>query len=235
MEDNFRFNNKTHNFWAIYESIKTYYPIGIDNNYPGIFFDYWGLKKLEDIIVTNIHNEKNFRQEWKDYWGTAGQEINLPIIGTTYGQAPSFSSYIELKNEKGETCDYHEELHFAVSLIGPFYTIIGQSATIVNYQKDETQYRFRTVNRIIVSPDDHTQQYFDFLSGKIESKFKGYKFVPYAIHKQTLEGLRVRYRDEKVNRIYHALFNDCVHFSDHGQNDPSVIGDEFYRAKDWAR
>lgn len=235
MNDNFSFNNKDYNFWPIYESIKTYYPIGIENDYPGIFFDYWGLKKLEDIVVSKVHDKKNYRLEWKDYWEAASQEIKLPIIGTTYGQAPSFSGYIELKNEKGATCDYQEELHFAVSFIGPFYTIIGQSATVVNHQQDDLQHHYRAINRITVSPDDHTQKYFDFLSDRIESKFKGYKFIPYYINKQTLKGLRVRYRDEKENRIYHALFNDIVHFPDYGKYDPLTMGDEFYRSKDWAR
>ena len=50
-----------------------------------------------------------------------------------------------------------------------------------------------------------------------------------------LKGLRVRYRDEKENRIYHALFNDIVHFPDYGKYDPLTMGDEFYRSKDWAR
>jgi hypothetical protein len=235
MTENFTFSNADYNFWSIYESIKKYYPLGIDKEYPGIFFDYWGIKKLEDIIVAKVHDDKNFRLEWEECWEKFSDEIKLPIIGTTYGQAPSFSSYIELKNEKGETCDYVEELHFAVSFVGPFYTIIGQSSTVVNHQEGTDQFHYSAINRITISPDSQTQKYFDFLSEKIESKYNGYKFVPYSINKQTLEGLRVRYRDEKVNRIYHALFNDCVHFPDYGKYDPLIMGDEFYRYDDWAR
>ena len=236
MSENFNFNNELYNFWPIYESIKAYYPIGIDNEYPGgLFFDYWGIKHLEEIVVAKVHDDENYRVEWKDYWQKVSEEIQLPIIGTTYGQEPSFSSYIELKNEHGPTCDYQEELHFAVSFIGPFYTIIGQSTTTINHKKDGENRYYGSVNRITVSPDAETEKYYNLISEKIESKFKGYKFVPYYVTKQTLEGLRVRYRSEKVNRIFHALFNDQVQISDNEKDEPLTMGDEFYRFEDWRR
>jgi hypothetical protein len=235
MTDNFSFNNDAYNFWPIYESIKMYYPLGIDNDDDSIFFDYWGIQKLEELVAAKVHDTDNYRLEWKDYWDKISDEIKLPIIGTTHGQAPSFSSYIALKSEKGQTCDYTEELHFAVSFIGPFYTIIGQSSTVINHQENGDKFYYPAINRISVSPDQESQTYFKLLSEKIESKFKGYKFVPYYINKQTLEGLRVRYRDEKVNRIYHALFNNCIDFSDYGKYDPLTMGDEFYGYEGWLR
>lgn len=235
MIENFNFNNDHYNFWTIYESIKNYYPLGIDNSGPGIFYDYWGIKKLEELVVTKVHDQETYRLEWSEYCDKISGEIKRPIIGTTYGQAPAYSGYIELKKEQGETTGFQEELHFAVSFIGPFYTIIGQSTTCLTHRDGEEQSFYPAVNRITVSPDNQTQSYFDFLSDKIESKFKGYKFVPYYINKQTLEGLRVRYRDDKINRIYHALFNDCVQFSDYEKYDPLIMGDEFYRFDDWTR
>ena len=140
-----------------------------------------------------------------------------------------------MKKEKGATCDYNEELHFAVSFIGPFYSIIGQSTTVVNHTEGGDHSYYSAVNRITASPGNETEKYFNFLSDNIESRFKGYRFVPYYINKQILEGLRVRYRDDKVNRIYHALFNDIVQFTDYGKHEPLVMGDEFYRYEDWAR
>lgn len=149
----FSFDNEQYNFWQIYESIKVYYPLGIDNEYPGIFYDYWGIKKLEQIIIDKVHDGRNFNNEWTSYWNEVSNEIQLPIIGTTYGQEPSFSSYVQLKNEKTESCDYTEELHFAVSFVGPFYTIIGQSTTNVKHKEDdESCYHYTAVNRITVSP-----------------------------------------------------------------------------------
>jgi hypothetical protein len=235
MTENFSFNIKAHNFWSIYESIKNYYPIGIENDYPGIFFDYWGIKNLEEIVAARVHDAKNYQLEWKDYCDELSEEIKLPIVGTTYGQAPSFSAYIELKKENGVSCDYSEELHFAVSFVGSFYSIIGQSTTVVHHLKDEGRSYYPVVNRITVSPDKHSEKYFNFLKAKLESRFKGHRFVPYYINKQILQGLRVRYRDDKINRIYHALFNDIVRFSGQENHEPLIMGDEFYRYEEWAR
>lgn len=204
-------------FWSVYKSIIEYYPIGIDNVYPGPFFEYDGIKKLEDIVVKKVHDDKNFQNEWSNYWDTVSEEIGLPIIGTTYGQAPSFSSFILLKEEKGQHCDYFEELHFCVSFVGPFYTIISQSRTEIHGQDKFT--RFKAVNKVTSSPTPETKRYFELLAKKIESKYPDYKFVPYHINELFIEGLRVRYRDEKHNRVYNALFNNLVDFDKYNDGD----------------
>lgn len=208
-------------FWSAYKSIVKYYPIGIDNEYPGPFFEYSGIEELEEIVIKKVHDDKNFKEEWANYWKKASNELNVPIVGTTYGQAPSFSSYIIMKEEKGSNCDYFEELHFSVSFVGPFYTIIGQSRTEV-HNGNETG-RFSAVNKITSSPTEETQKYFEFLIQKITSKYSNYQFVPYHINEFVIEGLRVRYRDEKRNRIYNALFNDLIDF------DLANYGDPYYR------
>lgn len=208
-------------FWSVYKSILEYYPIGIDNEYPGPFFEYDGIKKLEDIVVRKVHDDQNFQDEWSNYWEAVSKEIGLPIVGTTYGQAPSFSSFILLKEDKGPHCDYFEELHFHVSFVGPYYTIIGQSRTEVH--QDGKMERFSAVNKINSSPTEDTQGYFELLSQKIKSRYSNYKFIPYHINELFIEGLRVRYRDEKRNRVYNALFNDLIDF------DRDNYGDPYYR------
>lgn len=208
-------------FWSVYKSIIEYYPIGIENDYPCPFFEYQGIKKLEDIVVQKVHDDKNYNEEWASYWEKVSEEVGLPIVGTTYGQAPSFSAYLILKEEKGSYCDYFEELHFSVSFVGPFYTIVGQSRTEV-HQGDKLE-RFSAVNKVNSSPTEETQKYFELLIQKIKSKYPNYKFVPYDINELFIEGLRVPYRDEKRNRVYNALFNDLINF------DTVNYGDPYYR------
>lgn len=215
---NFGAGREKFDFWSVYKLIMEYYPIGIDNDYPGPFFEYDGIKKLEDIVVKKVHDDKNYKEEWADYWEKVSEEAGLPIIGTTYGQAPSFSAYLILKEERGNYCDYFEELHFSVSFVGPYYTIIGQSRTVVH--EDDRLKGFSAVNRVISSPTEETQQYFELLIQKIESKYPNYKFVPYDINQLYIEGLRVRYRDVKHNRVYHALFNDLINFDMVNYGDP---------------
>jgi hypothetical protein len=208
-------------FWLVYKAIAEYYPIGIDRNNSHLYNEYEGIKRIEKVLIERIHNDKNHQTEWVAYWQRFGVEIGKPIEGTTYGQAPSFSSYIISKEERGQICDCFEEIHFCVSLIGPFYTIYTQFSTgIENGNGVKT---CRAVNRIESSPNNQTKKYYDLLVSRIESKYPGYQFVPYSIFKTPVEGLMVHYRDEKQNRIYHALFNDFFQFG------RPNIGDHHYR------
>ncbi|WP_225000409.1 hypothetical protein [Cesiribacter sp. SM1] len=227
MNQGFNFNSQKYDFWSVYEAIKKYYPIGIEREYPGIFFEYDGIKELENIVVQRIHDETNYHLEWVSFCEVLSEEIKLPIIGTTYGQAPSFSAYILLDEEKNRVSNYYEELHFCVSLVGTFYTIIGQSTTVV---KNLEQDRFYTsVNKIESSPSKTTAKYFQILKDRIESKYQEFKFIPYFISEQKIEGLRVRYRDESTNRIFHALFNDHIKF------ESINIGDAYYGIEGWVK
>jgi hypothetical protein len=226
MTQKFSFNSIEYDFWPIYESLREFYPIGIERSYPGIYFEYPGIKKLEKIVVERVHDNLNFKNEWENFWKGVSEETNLPIIGTTYGQAPSFSSYIILKEERGKFCDYFEELHFCVSLVGPFYTIIQQSRSVIHEKENKF---YDSVNRTISSPIEGTKKYFDTLIEKIESKYLGFKFVPYFINEQLIEGLRVRYSDEIENRVYNGLFNDQIKLGVRN------IGDPYFKMDDWKK
>ena len=66
--DKFSFNSSVYDLWEIYDGIKTFYPIGIrQGEGVGIFFEYSGIKKLEEIVIENVHNEKNFQNRWTNY------------------------------------------------------------------------------------------------------------------------------------------------------------------------
>ena len=127
---NFKFNK--YDFFKIYESIKQYYPIGISNEAGDMFFSYSGFKELERILVENIHEEQNFFDRWKSFEQEIEQEIGKKVQGTTFGQIPSFSSFILLESFTVDNLTRTKELHFFVSLIGPYYTIIGRDYNIVN-------------------------------------------------------------------------------------------------------
>jgi len=50
MRSYFSFNTQTHNFWPVYEAIKTYYPIGIRYSYPSLYTEYEGNKLSSNAI-----------------------------------------------------------------------------------------------------------------------------------------------------------------------------------------
>lgn len=222
MDPNFNFRADRFNLWPIYDAIKTFYPIGLQRFEGSVYFDYPGIKKLEEIVVENIHHESNYQEKWVRVTEEWQNDLNVKIIGTTMGQSPSFSSYLELKNVVYENRIITEELHFTVSLVGPFYTVFGIDRTTL---KEEDNF-YQQTHRTIISPHAAYSQLFGKLIEKIEEAFKGYRFVPYSIHRMFINGLSVRYRDEERNRIYHALFNDWFDF-----NAPTV-GDEYDYGKD---
>ena len=224
MKKLFSFNPNRHNFWPIYEAVKAYYPIGLKGAYPGIYYDYPGIKKLEALVIDNTHVRAHYRERWVKVKRKWQKELGKAIRETTYGQAPSFSGYVEVSRKKVDNCILSKELHVAVSFLGPFYTVFGLDNTVLI----EEDRHYPQTNRVVISPTAGYDQYFSRLREAIEKDFSGHQFVPYFIHHRFIDGLRVRYRDDDENRVYHALFNENFAFS------APIVGDEYgYGMDQW--
>ena len=219
------FNHNKFEFWKIYDSIKQFYPIGIKKDDSKMFHSYPGLQELEKILEDNIHDQDKFNSKWKDFTSEIERQLGKEIIGTTYGQAPSFSSFIILETTKLDNLTRTKELHFFVSLIGPYYTVIGKDNNTINIQDS----RYRSTNYLVLSPEIEFADTFILLCDEIESRFKGFRFVPFGICKQTIEALDVRYSGQNLNAVFHALFNNDVDLT------CETIGNEYYRCENWIK
>jgi hypothetical protein len=234
MLHNFSYRIDRYDFWAIYEAIKKYYPIGIDKREGGNYFLYQGIKDLEKVIVENIHEESKLKERWGNRINNWSERVGHKIKSTTYGQAPSFSARIELENIEIRDRILMKEMHIAVSLIGPFYTIFGSDMTSF-IERDavwkkgmKKRDRFYTeTHRTVISPYKEYAETFNMLRILIEQDFKEYRFVPHFIHSQVIHGVQVRYRDDILNRIYHALFNDFFNF------EAKIVGDQDDGMEQW--
>lgn len=222
----FYFNSDKFDFWTIYESIKRFYPIGVKKDDSRMYYSYPGLKELEDRVVDNIHVDEHFNSRWENFTAIIQKETGKEIIGTTYGQAPSFSSYVLLQSSSIDNLTRTKELHFFVSLTGPYYTVIGNDNSTVKIL--ESQYK--GTSYLVVSPFLEYADIFKLLCEKIEKQFIGFRFVPFEICTQTIDGLDVRYSDEKLNRVFHALFNNHIDL-----NTLRYVGDKHYKYDDWIR
>src|SRR5438034_726729 len=98
-------------------------------------------------------------------------EIVKEIIDTTYGRALSFSSFIIIKKTALENLTRAKELHFCVSLVGPYYTIIGAD---INTVKIEERH-YMSTSYLVVSPENEFADTFRLLVDKIENRFQGYR------------------------------------------------------------
>ena len=63
---------------------------------------------------------------------------------------------------------------------------------------------------------------------KLKNQFKGFRFVPFEICQQTIEGLYVRYSDENINSVFHALFNNHVDLTVWRK-----MGNDYFKGEDW--
>ena len=221
------FNSDKFDFWKIYEAIKHFYPIGIKKDDNKMYYSYTGLKELKDIVVDNTHDENHFNERWRNFTKDIEKEIGKEIIGTTYGQAPSFSSFVLLDTVSVDNLTRTKELHFFVSLVGPFYTIIGQDNNTVKLDENKN---YRSTSYLVVSPENEFADPFKLLCDKIENRFIGFHFVPFELCQQTIDGLDVHYSDEKLNSVFHALFNNHVDLTVWRK-----IGNDYFKSEDWIK
>lgn len=238
--EKFSFNCHLYNLWNIYNRIKIFYPIGIPKGEGvGIFFEYPGLKKLEEIIIDNVHNEKNFQERWTNYNIELKKILEKEIIGTTYGQAPSFSSSIVIEKNVIGTCTHLKELHFAISFVGNFFTIYGLDSTRILDEKEGYK-GYGAVNVLTASPYKEFEKDFLLLENSIRTKYPNYKMIPYGFGKQIMDGLQVRYSDAEVCSIQMALFNDIIQPRNNFRFTQGMIvdhtrGDVYYGIEDWKK
>jgi hypothetical protein len=221
------FNSDKFDFWKIYDAIKRFYPIGVKRDESKMYFSYPGLKELEDIVVDNIHDDNHFIERWDNFTKDIEKEIGKEIIGTTYGQAPSFSSYVLLDTTSIDNLTRTKELHFFVSLVGPFYTIVGQDNNTVKLEEHKN---YRSTSYLVLSPENEFADTFKLLCDRIENRFNGFRFVPFEICQQTIDGLDVRYSDENLDTIFHALFNNHIDLTIWQK-----IGNDYFKAEDWIK
>lgn len=231
MRHNFSFNSDVYDFWEIYEAIKKYYPIGLERGQgDGIYFEYSGIKELEKIVVENIHDDKNFNARWEDFAKEIGKELNQEIIGTTYGQAPSFSSSVILERNTLGNCFHTKELHFSVSLIGNFFQIYGIDTTRIMEKNGD--YGYSVVNVVTTSPFEEFKSTFEFVEFKLEQKYPKHRIVPFFIGQSILPGLQVRYLNDEICSINMAIFNQ---FLSEDNITKCERGDRFYGMDKWKR
>lgn len=220
------FNSDKYDFWKIYEAISKFYPIGVNRETGSFFRSYEGMKELEAIIVDNIHNEKHFNERWVSFSQKIEALTKKKITGTTFGQAPSFSASLLIESETMNSLARTKEIHFFVTLVGPFYTIVGEDSNVVKVEK----MNFRSTNYLVVSPEYEFADLFITLSDSIEEHFQGFKFVPFDICRRAIEGLQVLYSDENCKTVFHALFNNHIQI-----NIANILGNSYYKADDWIK
>ncbi len=222
----FSFNPEKFDFWEIYECIAKYYPIGIPIDESRFSQSFRGHKDFVSVLEVNLHDNKKFKAVWKSFDNEIKKLTKKKVIGSNFGQEPCFSSYLELEKNRHKDFTRFKELYYYVSLLGNFYTVIGVDRNEVR----KINKRFYTTNYLIVSPEHEFTEAYKLLCDQIESRFKGFRFVPFYVCTQTIIGLEVLADSEKKDNVFSAIFG-----SSHYKLKNRILGNEFYKADDWIK
>ncbi len=181
-------------------------------------------------MVENTHDQGIFQHRWKNFTGQIDEETGKEIDGTTYGQAPSFSSALIIQKNKVENCTHCKELHFSVSLLGDFYQIYGLDTTVILDQKEGKAYS--AVNVVTTSPFEEFADVFKLVERKIKEKYPNYKIIPFGLGQLIIKGLQVRYLNDEDCSVNKALFN---HFLSEENISTYTRGNVYYGKEKWLK
>jgi hypothetical protein len=239
----FWFKPGHYDFWPLYQALARYYPMGIRAQEYGqedpLLETYPGYQEMGTLIQENIVNRKQYRERWGSFLKQLKADFQLPVREPdTDLLVPSFSGLLQLKKTQQQDSLYLKELHFSVSLLGPFYTLFGMDKSVLPLpnpyafpqaggQTPQTPYE--AIHALTVSPFEEYSELFGQLQDKIRERFSGYKFVPYHIHCMYLEGLRLGGPGTEESSLYQLFFNNLL-----DRRIPSR-GDGHWGYADWQR
>jgi hypothetical protein len=220
----FYFNEQKYDFWEIYRCILQYYPVGIFRESQSFINSFVGMEEQKKVITDNICDEGVFKDRYMLFLKEMGDEMEKNVIGETSVNYPCYSGRVELERSSIGDLTRVKELLFFICLLGPFYSILGVDRCEINMGKTT----FATTNFLVVSPEGIYAPAFSKIEASIEQKFKNYRFVPFFICRQEIEGLFV-YGGLNTGSIFHALFNDRINVFNR------TLGDLAYKSNQWSR
>ena len=234
------FNFYRHNFEPILETIKTYFPI--DNSEANRDSINEFLIKIENVINENLDKNNSYKGKWGKFKNLLREEFQKPVQETMSTNYPCFSGAIELQKTQYESVVYIKELNFYISLLGPYYTILGIDKSeiileeIIQGSTNPTEQKYKesypAVNAITVSPHLEYEESFKLLQKLILDNFINYQYVPFQIGMITIPGISKIERYSKLNlqsSVFGSLFRPDVNFANKER------GDFYYGYDDWLK
>ncbi|MCB2408694.1 hypothetical protein [Hymenobacter lucidus] len=242
----FKFDAAKYDFWPLYETVKKYYPIGIvdeELRQDTLFNVYPGTQQIAQVIHDNISVAKNYKARWKPLQAALKQQLQKPVLDENFLSEPSYKGIVILKKETRKHCTVLQELHFAISLLGPYFCIYGVDSSYLmlareqrpNHNTPGKEYGYYpAVHAVTVSPSFEYEEAFLLVQAKIAEWFPGYKFVPYHINMMRLKGLLAfgaDVHDAQADTIHSALFNSNSQL----KADTATRGDTRYSYEQWRK
>ena len=217
------FRKDRYDLSAIEAAIREFYPLNIDvpiGQHPTTQSRWKYIQESTEAGSDTMEKWKDALVKWKGSW-------DHDVINSTQFQLrePSLNAYIALKNAEFDIYAAKQEIHFAISLMGPFYTVYGLDRIVIS----DANSKFHRNIRTVISPDYYFKPVFEQLMEKLESTFQKYRFVPYQVFDVDVKGLKTREHQAKDSKVFHALFHEKFDFSTKVMGDQALFGhDQWY-------
>lgn len=190
------------------DTIKEYYPIDVDIQ-SSEYNDYAGTKKIDALVSENMTNNKAFGQPWKSFLTELKQSTKKRVHNSSHAHEISFSGKVVLETYQDNSMRRIKKIQFAVSLIGPYYSICGIDETLIKDKMDDREFGYPAINVITISPYEEFEKEFTSLESQIKAQFPDHKFLPIDICLSFVKGLHLSYNQEACT-VYNALFNNSL-------------------------
>lgn len=200
-------------FKQLGETIKAFYPVGLSSFEPE-YHEHAGIKKLQEIMWEGIGVRKNFRN-WSAFVKRIGAKLNKEVEGTTYGVMPGYSADLILERYEDDVLIRVKKISFAVSLLGPYYSVCGIDETTIKTHDDGHTRYYNAINVVTVSPFKEFEVCFRFIEQQITKRFKGYMIVPFEICMDFIKNVETLFSHGMEGTVYQALFNHLFNFYTH--------------------
>lgn len=244
MNDKLNWGYQKHDFSSIQETLSKYFPVENPEHYnKKNIGDFKGVKAIEEILDDNFCTNKRYLERWGKFKKFLKQELKKPIHETMIAWYPCYSGFITLKKEKFKNITYTKELHFFISLLGPYYTILGIDRSEVELEEvypdldssEKIKYRVYDASHVLtVSPYQEYKELFLILQNKVLEYFPSFKYIPYDINKKKVKGISLVYPDceAKVKgSVFSALFRPEVSFNTETRGETSFGFNEWLIVK----
>jgi hypothetical protein len=216
-------DHKTELSSAITKTIKHFYPTGL-SSHEAEYHKYAGVEELKEITGSNIGDNKIYKKRWGSFLNFVRKESGKQVNSTTYGFVPGYSADLILDNFEDEFLIRTKRIAFAVSLLGPFFSICGVDETFIKVKNEGMHGAYHAINVVTASPYMEFENDFNGIKYWIEKKFPGYKFVPFFITMMHLKDTETLYSMGQEGTVYNALFNHLFNFYTHYKS----RGDQYY-------
>jgi len=221
------FNPDVYDFRPIFDTIKKYYLIGIDKDFPN-YAASPGFQELVKLLEKNIHDDENYKARWENFCIQVEKATSAKVISTTYCQQPGFSAYLLIEETKMNNLTRSKELHFFIGLLGPYFSIIGKDSSSIEFEKD---HYYTVTNYLTVSPDKEYTEIFKTVEAMIQDRFKDYWLIPFELLKQKIgDGFFTPWNQDREMTVFNALFNNQVE-----TETKYISGDQYYGREKWFR